>query len=92
MRVASLQRLTILIDDDHRTRSLDKLQYVVTHTSHETRQCRCVGRSEEFGLPVGGMANVDISLRSLCAVGETYGSIGRSKGHMPLQLSTPQTT
>ena len=80
MGITSLQGLSVLIDNEHLTRSLSKLQQVIAHASHQTGQGGHIRSGEELGLTVGSRTKVDTFLQHL------FGS------HIPLQLSTPQST
>ena len=79
VRVASLQRLSVLVDNEHGTRSLGKLQEVIIHASHQAGQGWHIGSREELGLAVRSWTEVHTFLQHLLG------------GNIPLQLSSPQS-
>ena len=89
VRVTSLQGLSVLIQDNHRTRCLCELQHIITHTGYKAGEGGGIGRSPELGLLVGSVTYVNIPSRSGLCVGLLNGSY--TQGNMPLQLSAPQS-
>jgi hypothetical protein len=88
--VASLQGLSVLVEDNNRTWSLGELKHIVGHAGHITVKCRNIGRSPEFGLLVGSVTYINVSSGSRHGVGLLDGSY--TQGNMPLQLTAPQTS
>ena len=80
MRIASLQRFTILIKYYYAMRSLGKLLHIIAQTNYETWQCRNISRTEKLGFLICSRSKIDTLFLKL------FWSL------IPLKLSTPKAT
>ena len=90
VRITSLQGLSVLIENDHRTWSLGKLQHVVAQAHDVAGNGRCIGISKELTLMVGSSTEVDESV--LVAILAEDGSLTVGQRTPPLELTAPETT
>ena len=90
VRVAGLQGLSVLVEDDNGTRCLGKLLHVVGHANHIAGQCRCIGLGEELCLVVGSRAKVNETVVITVLAGD--GLEAMIKRTSPLQLSAPESS
>ena len=89
MRVASLQGLSVLVEDNNGTWSLGKLQHIVAHAHYAAVDGRGIGLGKELRLVIGSGAEVDETIVIAVLAGDRSQS-ARQRAP-PLQLSAPES-
>ena len=90
MRIACLHRFAILVENDHATGCLGKLQHVVAHADYATIDGRTVGSGEELAFVVGSSTQVYETV--LLTILSRNGSQSVRQRMPPLELSAPEST